>query len=66
MSKTRIELKAISSNPSAPVEESSGLLDADCQLEYALVFDRWEQHGEDRPRQTRCYSIHITLPGRTS
>lgn len=66
MSKPRIELKVPSSNASAPLEESLALPDADGRPEDDVFVDRWAQHGEDRSRQTRCYSIRITLPGRTA
>ena len=66
MSKPRIELSVISSNASAPLEESVGLPNAECWSEDDLFVDRWEQRGEDRTRQTSSYCIHITLPGRTS
>jgi hypothetical protein len=66
MCKPIIELEVLSPNGSAPLAEPLATPSADCRAEGAFVFDRWEQRGEDRTRQTSSYCIHITLPGRTS
>jgi len=68
MSKPSIELNALLPNASVPRFEPLAC-DGESRSENDLLvdrWDRWEQRGEDRTRQTSSYCIHITLPGRTS